>query len=30
MDELIVSAGIALFGIIIVIFLTNYTKGTRK
>jgi hypothetical protein len=30
MDELIVSAGIALFGIIIVIFLTDYRKGTRK
>lgn len=30
MDELIVGAGIVLFGIIIIIFLTDYTKGTRK
>lgn len=30
MDELIVGAGIALFGIIIIIFLIDYRKGTRK
>jgi hypothetical protein len=30
MDELIVGAGIALFGITIIIFLIDYTKGTRK
>jgi hypothetical protein len=30
MDELIAGAGIALFGITIIIFLIDYTKGTRK
>jgi hypothetical protein len=30
MDELIVGAGIAVFGITIVIFLIDYTKGTKK
>ena len=30
MDELIISAGIALLAIIILIFLIDYTKGTRK
>jgi hypothetical protein len=30
MYELIVGAGIAVFGITIVIFLIDYTKGTKK
>jgi hypothetical protein len=30
MDELIVTACIALFGITIIVFLIDYTKGTRK
>jgi hypothetical protein len=30
MDELIVGIGIAVFSITIIIFLIDYTKGTKK
>ena len=30
MDELIASTGITLFGVAIIIFLIDYTKGTKK
>ena len=30
MDELIASVGITLFGFSIIIFLIDYTKGTKK